>query len=121
VSLLPLKLSPSFAAGVSRLWTRVPANSFSFPFPFLRPFPDGLLCYALFTVGVLLDVSNYLILEWERRNNHDDRTFGGMFYLFCDEVKDMDLKTALRQLMVYAFLLMSDSSNREEVIRRVRD
>jgi hypothetical protein len=35
--------------------------------------------------------SRYLILEWERRNNNDDRTFGGMFYLFCDEVKDMDL------------------------------
>ena len=65
--------------------------------------------------------SRYLILEWERRNNNDDRTFGGMFYLFCDEVKDMDLKMALRQLMAFAFLLMSDQTNRKTVIRQVLD
>jgi hypothetical protein len=65
--------------------------------------------------------SRYLILEWERRNNSDDRTFGGIFYLFCDEVKDMDLKTALQQLMVYVFSLMSKNADQEEVIRQVLD
>ena len=65
--------------------------------------------------------SRYLILEWKRRNHSDDRNFGGIFYLFCDEVKDMDLKIALRQLMVFAFILMSDRSNREEVACQVLD
>ena len=65
--------------------------------------------------------SRYLILEWERRNNNDDRTFGGMFYLFCDEVRDMDLKTALRQLMVFVFLLMSGNSNHAELFCQVLD
>jgi hypothetical protein len=65
--------------------------------------------------------SRYLILEWERRNNNDDRTFGGMFFLFCDEIKDMDLKTALRQLMVYVFSLMVNKPNYEGIICQVRD
>jgi hypothetical protein len=33
--------------------------------------------------------SRYLVLEWERRENNDDRTCGGLFFLFCDEIKDM--------------------------------
>jgi len=67
--------------------------------------------------------TRYLILEWERRNNNDSRTFGGMFFLFCDEVKDMDLKTALRQLMVFVFSLVSNGSNgsNAEVICQILD
>jgi hypothetical protein len=65
--------------------------------------------------------SRYLILELERRNTNDNRTFGGMFYLFCDEVRDMDLKTALQQLMVYAFSLMANKSMQQEVFCQVRD
>ena len=65
--------------------------------------------------------SRYLILEWERRNNNDDRTFGGIFYLFCDEIKDMDLKTALRQLMIYVFSLISKKSNQEDIFCQVLD
>ena len=65
--------------------------------------------------------SRYLILEPERRNTNDNRTFGGMFYLFCDEVRDMDLKTALQQLMVYVFSLMANKSMQQEVFCQVRD
>jgi hypothetical protein len=65
--------------------------------------------------------SRYLALEWERRNNNDDRTFGGMFYLFCDEVKDMDIKTALRQLMMYTFLLASGKLNTQDANTQLLD
>jgi len=65
--------------------------------------------------------SRYLILEWERRNNNDDRTFGGMFFLFCDEVKDMDLMTALRQLMVFVFSMISNPTGHDTVISQVYD
>jgi len=51
--------------------------------------------------------TRYLILEWERRENNDDRAFAGMFFLYCDEVRDMDLITALRQLMLYVFELIT--------------
>ena len=65
--------------------------------------------------------SRYLILEWERRHTNDDRALGGMFYLLCDEVKDMDLMMALQQLMAYVFLLMGDNSSLEQVFCQVRD
>ena len=65
--------------------------------------------------------SRYLILEWERRNNNDDRTFGGIFYLYCDEVQDMDLLAVLRQLAVFVFALISNLGNQDDVIRQVLD
>jgi hypothetical protein len=63
--------------------------------------------------------SRYLILEWERRNTNDDRALGGMFLLFSDEVKDMDLMTALRQLMMFVFTLMSGQSRLDDVFCQV--
>lgn len=58
--------------------------------------------------------TRYLILEWERRNNCDDRTFGGLFYLFCDEVRDMDLKTALQHLMVFILTILDKRPKNEK-------
>lgn len=43
--------------------------------------------------------SRYLVMEYERRQAGDDRTFGGLFYLFADEVRDQDFQSALQQLM----------------------
>ena len=58
--------------------------------------------------------ARYLVLEWERRNNCDDRTFGGLFYLFCDEVRDMDLRTALQHLMVFVLTILNKESREEK-------
>lgn len=38
-------------------------------------------------------------MEYERRESSDDRTLGGLFFLFADEVRDLDFQTALQQLM----------------------
>ena len=65
--------------------------------------------------------SRYLVMEWERRENNDDRTCGGIFFLFCEEIKDMDLKTALQQLMIYVFSLIMNKANPEEIICQVLD
>ncbi|MBT2765806.1 IS4 family transposase, partial [Paenibacillus sp. ISL-20] len=43
--------------------------------------------------------SRYLAMEYERRETSDDRTLGGLFFLFADEVRDLDFQTALQQLM----------------------
>ncbi|MHB1421296.1 MAG: IS4 family transposase [Bacillota bacterium] len=43
----------------------------------------------------------YMLLEWERRHHIDDRTLGGLFFFFSDEVRDIDLKSALRSLMQF--------------------
>lgn len=77
--------------------------------------------YDMMVSHTTIVFSRYLCLEWERRNNNDDRTFGGMFYLFCDEVQDIDLKTALRQLMLYVFKLITKSSGQEEIICQVHE
>jgi len=58
--------------------------------------------------------SRYLILEWERRENNDERSFGGLFYLFADEVMDLDLKTALRQLMEFVLNLLPNKPENSE-------
>lgn len=43
--------------------------------------------------------SRYLAMEYERRQSSDDRMLGGLFFLFADEVRDLDFQTALQQLM----------------------
>lgn len=58
--------------------------------------------------------ARYLILEWERRNNCDDRTFGGLFYLLCDKVRDMDLKTSLQLLMGFLLNLVDSKFGDEK-------
>lgn len=41
----------------------------------------------------------YILLEWIRRNENDERSYGELFYLFCDDIQDMDLTNALQSLM----------------------
>ena len=77
--------------------------------------------YDMMVSHTTIVFSRYLLLEWERRNNRDDRTFGGVFYQYCDEVEDMDLKTALQQLMVYAFSLTGSNFNHKEIICQLHD
>lgn len=43
--------------------------------------------------------TRYIFLEWIRRNQNDQKTYGELFFLFCDEVQDMDLTNALQSLM----------------------
>ncbi|SEP02159.1 hypothetical protein SAMN04487895_11793 [Paenibacillus sophorae] len=56
--------------------------------------------------------SRYLALEYERRQSSDDRTLGGLFFLFADEVRDLDFQTALQQLMTL-FLEMSQATTKK--------
>ena len=43
--------------------------------------------------------TRYIILEWIRRNQNDQKTYGELFFLFCDDIQDMDLTSALQSLM----------------------
>ena len=63
--------------------------------------------------------SRYLILEWERRENNDERSLGGLFYLFADEVMDLDLKTALRQLMAFVLNLLPNKPENYESLSQL--
>lgn len=44
--------------------------------------------------------TRYILLEWIRRNENDQRTYGELFFMFCDEIQDMDLTFALQGLML---------------------
>lgn len=43
--------------------------------------------------------TRYSILEWIRRNENDQKTYGELFYMFCEDIQDMDLTAALQSLM----------------------
>jgi len=55
--------------------------------------------------------SRYLIMEFERRQAGDTRTLGGLFFLYADEVRDLDYQTALQQLMSL-FLDVAEAKNK---------
>lgn len=58
--------------------------------------------------------SRYLILEWERRQQNDERSLGGLFFLFSDEIRDLDLKTALDQLITFFLELVDPAVNEKQ-------
>lgn len=43
--------------------------------------------------------TRYIILEWIRRNQNDQKTYGELFFMLCEEIQDMDLTNALQSLM----------------------
>ena len=43
--------------------------------------------------------TRYTILEWIRRNQNDQKTYGELFFMFCEDIQDMDLTNALQSLM----------------------
>lgn len=43
--------------------------------------------------------TRYTIPEWIRRNKNDEKTYGELFFMFCEDIQDMNLTTALQSLM----------------------
>ena len=43
--------------------------------------------------------TRYIILKWIRRNQNDQKTYGELFFMFCEDIQDMDLTNALLSLM----------------------
>ena len=63
--------------------------------------------YDMLIAHTTIVFSRYILLEWERRHNQDSRSFGGLFFLLCEEIQDLDYATALRQLMYYCMILLN--------------
>ena len=63
--------------------------------------------YDMLIAHTTIVFSRYILLEWERRHNQDTRSFGGLFFLFCEEIQDLDYETALRQLMNFCMILLN--------------
>lgn len=54
----------------------------------------------------------YILLEWLRREEQDVKTFGELFFQMCDDVRDIDFKTALQSLVS----LFVDFTNIKDII-----
>ena len=51
--------------------------------------------YDLLIGHTTIVFSRYILLAWQHRQSTDSRTFGGLFYLLCDEVGTLDWAIAL--------------------------
>lgn len=54
--------------------------------------------------------TRYILLEWQRRNEQDPKTFGNLFFLMCEDIKDLDMFTALQQLLELFETLSKDNA-----------
>jgi len=43
--------------------------------------------------------TRYIILKWLRRKQNDQKTYGELFFMLCEDIQDMDLEQALQSLM----------------------
>ena len=43
--------------------------------------------------------TRYIILLWINRNQNNQKTYGELFYMFCEDNQDMDLTNTLQSLM----------------------
>ena len=60
----------------------------------------------------------YILLEWIRRNQNDERSYGELFYMFCDDIQDMDLTSALQSLMaLFVDIVTTFSAKITELIK----
>lgn len=58
--------------------------------------------------------TRYLTMEWERRQENDQRSLGGLFFLFSDEIREMDLKMAMQQLILFFVELVEVQPKRKK-------
>ena len=55
--------------------------------------------YSAMVSHTMIVFVRYILLEWIRRNQNDERSYGELFYMFCEDIQDMDLTNALQSLM----------------------
>jgi len=62
--------------------------------------------------------TRYILLEWLRRNGNDQKTFGELFFMFCEDIQDIEYTTALQALMgLFAEQLEMVGTNKAKTIK----
>lgn len=56
-------------------------------------------------------MTRFILTEWLRRNNNDPKTFGELFFMLSDDIKDMDLTTALQNLISFVIKFIEDMNS----------
>lgn len=57
------------------------------------------LSYDMTVSSTAIVCTRYILLEWIRRKKNDEKTICELFYVCCDDIQDMELSTALKQLL----------------------
>ncbi|MEY2829853.1 MAG: hypothetical protein RIQ33_1711 [Bacteroidota bacterium] len=65
--------------------------------------------YDMLVAHTTIVFTRYLMISYTVRNNTDDRTFGDLFYYFCDELQDVKVQEAMDLLMTYFEDFLKDS------------
>lgn len=57
------------------------------------------LSYDMTVSSTALVFTRFILLEWIRRKSNDQKTICELFYVCCDDIQDMELSSALKQLL----------------------
>ena len=68
--------------------------------------------YNMLVNHITIVFTRYILLEWERHHHQDNCTLGGLFFLICDEARDIDFKNALIDLLAVFDVLKKDIPDR---------
>jgi hypothetical protein len=55
--------------------------------------------YDMMIAHTTIVMTRFILTEWLRREENDQKTFGELFFICCDDIQDMDLITALQNLI----------------------
>ena len=62
--------------------------------------------------------TRYIVLEWIRRNKNDQKTYGELFFMLCEDIQDMDLTHALQGLLsLFTDIVSNTSAEITELIK----
>jgi hypothetical protein len=64
--------------------------------------------YDMMIAHTTIVMTRFILTEWLRRNENDPKTFGELFFRFSDDIKDMDLTTALQNLISFVIKFIKD-------------
>lgn len=65
------------------------------------------LSYDMTVGSTGLVFTRYIILEWLRRKSNDQKTICELFYVCCEDIQDIELSTAMKQLVCVSALIYS--------------
>lgn len=74
--------------------------------------------YGAMVCHTTIVFTRFILLEWLRRQQNDEKTYGELFFRLCDDIQDMDVTRALQSLMaLFAKHLKTLSANITSVVR----
>lgn len=64
--------------------------------------------YDMMIAHTSIVITRFILTEWLRREENDQKTFGELFFRYSDDIQDMDLITALQNLMTFMIDLVNE-------------